>query len=136
MITRATHRRGAGIAALAALAAFAALLVSPTSSSQTAVDLSLVDAGFVPMQSVDGRISSSTTALVVNQELFSFSRGDFDVRAFGPEHTGEVAYIVQGKGFALQGSNPPCPTCIVTFSSARFSPRCDQFGRCATACSS
>ena len=84
MITRATHRRGAGIAALAALAAFAALLVSPTSSSQTAVDLSLVDAGFVPMQSVDGRISSSTTALVVNQELFSFSRGDFDVRAFGP----------------------------------------------------
>lgn len=66
----------------------------------------LVHASFfiTPRESVDGRLTTAPVALVADQQLFSMTRGDFNVRAFGANYgpAGQVAYVVRGKFLSMR----------------------------------
>jgi hypothetical protein len=90
----------AGIGSIGLVAVFSLAGRPPAS---VPVDLSTVDAGFLPQQSLDGRITAAQTALVADQHFFSWTRGDFDVRQYGGAYSGNVAYAVRGKVFSFRG---------------------------------
>lgn len=72
------------------------------SSSHTA-DLNSVDGGFTPKQSVNGMITTAPVALLAEQKMFSFTRGDFTVKAIGADHSpeGDAVFVVRGKLLSL-----------------------------------
>ena len=57
-----------------------------------------------PRESVDGRLTSAPVALIADQQLFSLTRGDFNVRAFGTGYgpDGDIAYVVRGKFLSMR----------------------------------
>lgn len=60
--------------------------------------------GFVAKQSVDGQITSSPVVLLAEQQMFSFTRGDFKVKAIGADHSpdGDAVFTVRGKMLSLR----------------------------------
>jgi uncharacterized protein YxjI len=53
-------------------------------------------------QSIEGKLTTGEVALVVDQNLFSFNRGDFSVHSVNAAGADSIAYIVRGKTLSLR----------------------------------
>ena len=77
------------------------LLAAPGAPSRTARDVSAVNGGFLPPESIDGNITAAPMAMWADQEFWSWTRGDFNVFAIGNGHHDELFYIVRGSMFSF-----------------------------------